>query len=259
MHGNVNIDHRGQPITGSWPRSGGGSCRWAFFNRNGGVSIPPFQSLNIGLHVGDAEDAVLENRRRVRTWLGVSSLLSARQVHGDRIFCLGEPITEDQEVDGYDALITNQPDIALVIQQADCQAVLLADPVNEVVAAIHCGWRGSVQEIIGKTISSMGDAFGSKPGDCMAVVSPSLGPCCGEFVNYQAELPEDFWKFQVREHYFDFWQISRRQLVDAGLQNQHIMVAEVCTSCDHNYFSYRRASRNRLETTGRFCSAICLQ
>ena len=103
-----------------------------------------------------------------------------------------------------------------MIQQADCQAVLLHDPHRRAIAAVHCGWRGSVVGIIGKTIAAMQRYYRSIPADLTAFIGPSLGPCCGEFINYPDELPRWMHQYQVRPSYFDFWEISRQQLLGAG-------------------------------------------
>lgn len=237
----------------------GTRCSYALFDRHGGVSRSPYASLNVGEHVGDQHQAVLENRRRVKEILAIPAVLSARQVHDTSIYCLTEPLTEDREVDGFDALITDRPGVGLMIQQADCQAVLLFDPVHQVIAAVHCGWRGSVQNILPQVIEVMAEKYATAPADVQAVISPSLGPCCAEFINYRRELPAEFAQFMVRKNYFDFWQISRYQLLSAGMSDEHIETANTCTCCSDDYFSYRRASRLQNGLTGRNCSVIALQ
>lgn len=228
------------------------------FDRHAGESVEPFASFNTSYTVGDRQSAVAGNRQRVKDHLGIGSLISCRQVHGDRIFCLGKGPGEDYEIDGYDALLTDLPEVGIMIQHADCQAVLLHDPVRKVVGAIHCGWRGSVLNILGKTIETMTRIYGSRPGDILAAISPSLGPCCSEFIHHRLELPPEFRSFMVRENYFDFWQISREQLTESGLSPSSIFISGICTACSPDYFSYRRAKRLGDERTGRNCSAIAL-
>lgn len=244
---------------GNFATRNGAQCCYEMFNSQGGVSTGIFTSLNVGVYVGDEEEAVQENRRRVKVRLGVPFLLSAKQVHGTGIYCLTEPLLENTEIDGVDALVTDLPDVGLMIQQADCQAVLLFDPVKAVIAAIHCGWRGSVQGILGKVITVMVENYGTVKADLQAVISPSLGPCCAEFVNYRRELPEEFHQFMVRDNYFDFRQISRFQLMNAGISERNIETTALCTCCSDNYFSYRRATRLSGGVTGRNCSVISLQ
>ena len=233
-------------------------CSYALFDRHGGVSKGLYASLNVGHHVGDEEAAVQENRRKVKMIMEVPHVLSAKQVHGIEIHCLTKPLTKDTEVDGYDALITDLAGVGLMIQQADCQAVLLFDPVREVIAAVHCGWRGSVQQILSRVISVMIEKYQTNPVDLQAVISPSLGPCCAEFVNYRQELPSDFQQFMVRDNYFDFRQITRYQLMGGGVSEEKIKMAGICTCCSADYFSYRRAKRLSDGLTGRNCSFIAL-
>ena len=233
--------------------------RHMFSDRHGGVSSGCYESLNTAISVGDSPDSVRENLRRVKEKSGVKVLITAHQVHGDTIEIVDSAVDSDKCVDGVDALITNREGIGLAVKLADCQGVLLHDPVNSVVAAVHCGWRGSVLGIINKTVKKMTAVFNSDPITLYAYISPSLGPCCAEFIHYRQELPYDFYPFQVKPHYFDFWEISRYQLTGAGLAHNNIEIAGICTSCSNDYFSYRRACRNGDGRTGRHCAVISLQ
>lgn len=222
-----------------------------------GSSSGLFASLNLSYHVGDNHERVLENRRRVQAALGLDRLCSAHQVHGDQILVVEEGHTAD-EMPSYDALITTLPGTGLLIQQADCQAVLLSAPEEGVIAAIHCGWRGSVLNIIGKTVQRLWEQFAVAPAKLSAVISPSLGPCCAEFVHYRTELPEWMHAHQIRPNHFDFWTISRRQLEESGVPPEHIDATGLCTRCNHQFFSYRRASATQVGITGRNGSVIGL-
>jgi len=222
------------------------------FHRHGGASPAPWDSLNVGLAVGDAPERVAGNRRHIRRALGLAALAAARQVHGDGVAVLHE--APAGELDGIDAMVTDVPGLGLMIQQADCQAVLFFDPVNRAVGIAHSGWRGSVANIIAKTVATMSASYGTDPGKLRAAVSPSLGPCCGEFVNHRRELPDSFRAFEVRPDHFDFWAVSRHQLGQAGVRDENITVAGVCTVCDRRFFSYRRDG-----TTGRNGSVIGLR
>ncbi len=226
-------------------------------SRHGGASKGLFAGNNIGFDIGDDADKVERNRERLRTGLGLRHLISSRQVHGDKIYHVRSPLSEDS-LDGYDALTTDLADVGLMISHADCQAVLIYDTVRGVVAAVHNGWRGSVANILGKTVAAMNSEYGSLPQDLEIGVSPSLGPCCSEFVNYREELPHDFWKHLVKENHFDFWQITRRQLMRCGIRSQSIAIAGICTSCSVDYFSYRRAVRLDYGITGRNGTVIAM-
>ena len=234
----------------------------AMFSRQGGVSAAPFTGLNLSLSVGDDPAAVSQNREKVKRHLNVQYLASAVQVHGDQVAVV-ENITCDQEYKDIDALISGQKGVGLLIQQADCQAVLLHDPQRKVIGAVHSGWKGSVANIIAKTVRAMQENFGTLPDDLRAVISPSLGPCCAEFVHYEKELPASFHQWQVTDNHFDFWAISRWQLREAGLRNDHIEAIEICTLCTKDFFSYRRAKttvdlRGGSGVTGRNGSVITL-
>lgn len=222
------------------------------FHRHGGISPAPYDSLNVSFGVGDMADNVRHNRLQVKKALGCKTLISTRQVHGVKV-AVASAMSGDQELDGFDALITNEPGVALLIQQADCQAILLHDPEQKAIANIHCGWQGSVANIIAVTVSQMIDSFASEPAHIKAAISPALGPCCAEFIHYKEELPEDFHPFAVSANHFDFPAISAMQLKKSGLRPEHIDVAGICTKCNQDWFSYRR---NR--HTGRFCTAIGL-
>jgi len=245
-------------VSGQWPGAHGVVCHFTCYDRRGGVSSGVWNSLNVGRRLGDSNQAVDENRRRIRQSLGLETLVSAHQVHGTAVACWEGEGPTDVEIADSDALMTDRPGAGLLIQQADCQAVLLFDPVQSAVAAVHCGWRGSVQDILGQVVAAMGSRYGSSPADLLALISPSLGPCCAEFVNHRDELPEEFRHFQVADNHFDFWQISCSQLIAAGMDAQRVTVSGICTACSEEYFSYRRACRQGDGRTGRNCSVIGL-
>jgi YfiH family protein len=221
------------------------------FNRYGGVSPSPWDSNNISFGLGDSSENVRANREQIKKALGFKYLVSAKQVHGSRVYIVAESPAYDLEFEGFDALITNVPGIGLMIQQADCQAVFLFDSENKAVGIAHVGWRGSVADIISETVFAMSQEFSTEPVDVTAAISPSLGPCCAEFVNYRSELPQALHSYQVKANYFDFWAISSDQLTTAGIRPENIHVAGICTCCNQDFFSYRRE-----KDTGRFGSVI---
>ena len=224
------------------------------FNRLGGVSHAPWDSRNVSFGLGDRPEHVRANRERIKKSLGCAHLVSAGQVHGSDVYIVKETPEEDFEVNGFDALITNIGGIGLMIQQADCQGVMLFDPRKRAVGIAHAGWRGSVADIVSRTVSAMNFAYATDPVDLIAAISPSLGPCCAEFVNYINELPLSFHGYQVRPNYFDFWAISHDQLCSAGVKSENIHATHICTRCTQDYFSYRRDKE-----TGRFASVIGLR
>ncbi len=227
-------------------------------DRYGGLSSNPYHSLNLSYGVGDNNSSVTENRKHLKRKYSIPYLLSARQVHGDAVFQLDEQLCRDLEVDGFDALVTDQKGVGLLIQQADCQAITLFDPNCPAIAAIHSGWQGTVKNIAAQTVAFLSERYGSSPSQIKAYVSPSLGPCCAEFVNHALEFPSSFLAFQEAKNHFNFWRISSMQLVESGLQEKNIQISGICTSCSSDYFSYRRACRNGDGVTGRCATIISL-
>jgi polyphenol oxidase len=230
------------------------------FTRRNGFSSGPFSSLNVALGIGDAESNVARNRDLIRRSMAGGDFIYARQVHGCRIAVLKDSSHEpDAETAAAavtaDALVSDLPGRYLVIQVADCQAVLLYDPVRRVIANVHCGWRGSLLNVIGRAIEAMVHHFSCRPERIQAGIGPSLGPCCAEFINYTAEIPADLWGYKDSRDHFDFWAISRDQLLRAGVAAKNIEVSRICTRCRTDaFYSYRAA-----KTTGRFAAVIGLK
>ncbi|SCA63531.1 Laccase domain protein YfiH [Chlamydiales bacterium SCGC AG-110-M15] len=213
--------------------------RHGTFLRHGGTSLKPYDRLNLAYGLGDADANVRSNLLKVQSLMNCSHLTWANQVHGFGLHYLTHK--SPQIVDDCDGFLSDVPGCASLIKHADCQAALFYDPIHHAYANVHAGWRGSVQNIYAKTIDDMRKRFETKPEDLLVCISPSLGPGFAEFRDYKNELPEEFWDFQVKANYFDFWEISHQQLKTLGVLEQHMEFSKVCTydSAD-DYFSYRR-------------------
>ena len=221
------------------------------FTRRGGVSPHPCQGLNLGFVPHDDSRNVQQNLNMAANALGLNSLAFVGQVHGDQSLVIRakdgyQPKTPDQVKKGFDGMITPDPGVTLLTKLADCQGVMLFDPETSALAVVHSGWRGSVANILGKTVRRLAAEFDVEPKRLMAGISPSLGPCCAEFVHFRDELPESFWDYRKGD-LFDFWAISRDQLVDEGLVARNVEIGGICTKCSKEFFSYRREG-----VTGRF-------
>jgi len=232
------------------------------FTRAGGTSKGVFDSLNIGINSGDEHLAIANNRKLIIRKMGMKPLVFLNQTHGDEIKVLKqddndlsvtfEPGKETYTADG---IITDMKNVFLVIQVADCQSVMLYDPEKMIIANIHSGWRGSVKNIIGKCVDKMISEFGCRPETIVAGISPSLGPCCSEFINYKDEIPQHLWKYKTKDKdNFNFWRMSTGQLMEKGVKEEHIQNMEICTKCHTNiFYSYRKE-----KTTGRFACVISM-
>lgn len=221
----------------------------AFTTRLGGVSTGAFESLNLSRRDGEADGAVEENRARVKAALGLKSLVFARQVHGNTVIRIDSPPADGIAGEG-DAMMTNVPGLGLAVQTADCVPLLLFDPENRAVAAVHSGWRGTVQEIARHTLEAMNAAYGTRPDKIQAAIGPSISPA-----NYRVgpEVIEQFGSlFGDTEGLIgprdaegggrlDNAGAVRRQLIEAGVSPDAIWMSDACTFADDNLFSCRRA------------------
>ena len=237
--------------------------------RIGGVSLPPYNFLNLGLHTADNPEHVLENRALLASETGIAAdrFLYASQVHSGDVKIIDEEaiakgvLLQNPQTD---ATITNLPGICLMVMVADCVPVLLYDPVKRVIAVIHAGWRGTVQHITSNTIKVMIDRFGSDPADILAGIGPSIGPSCyevgeevktvvqesfGTTAGYLVSQPHS-----VKPH-FDLWYANHKQLTNSGVKPENIETAQLCTKCNQQIFFSSRADKG---VTGRFAAGICL-
>lgn len=226
--------------------------RHAVFLRKGGVSAPPFNSLNVSTSAGDQSEATAFNRLKISR-LMEAPLTRINMVHGKHIVSIDELSEENTPV--CDGIATHKENIGLMITHADCQAAFFYDPIKHVCANVHCGWKGNVQNIYGEAVKHLHRIYGSSPNNLLVAISPSLGPHNAQFLNYQTEWPEEFHRYQVAPYFFDLWQMSQDQLMEAGVLKDHIQVAHMCTySNSEDFFSYRRD-----KPTGRHASVITLK
>ena len=253
-----------------------------FSTRLGGVTpLENEKVLNLGLTDSDTRENVLENRHRFQSALGATDfkLVPLKQIHSDIVQLFSANPTATCKGD---ASVTNTPGILLAAQTADCVPILLVDPKKRAVAAIHAGWRGTLQRIVAKAIGQMQMHFGAKPANLLAAVGPAIGGCCYEvgtevatqFLSQFAEAPEWFDEFRTGDEpnpvqwlnmmppghqpppknlLLDLKKANRAQLLDAGLIAQNIFVSDLCTSCRRDLlFSYRKEGPQ----TGRLMSVI---
>ena len=182
--------------------------------------------------------------------LGNVARVSLRQVHGTDVLILDGPVPPQDVVPGeWDAVVTNQPRVMLTIRTADCVPVLIHDPVRQVVAAIHAGWRGAVAEIVPKTIEVLRSRFGSDPPSLRMGIGPSAGSCCYEVDEpVLAPLRRTFpdWQRVVRKTDHNKARLDLRGLICAqaeaqGVSSPHIHSVGLCTICNPAlFYSYRR-------------------
>ncbi|MBX6395145.1 MAG: peptidoglycan editing factor PgeF [Alicyclobacillaceae bacterium] len=248
-----------------------GRVRARFFSRLGGISRPPFESLNFGWTVGDRREDVRTNRERAAAsfGLGPDRWVFTRQVHGNRVV----EVTADHAgrgmwgpedaVDDADGLVTREPGLVLAVLAADCVPVLLFAPDIGAVGAVHAGWRGTALRVAAEAVRKLA-AWGADPGWMQAAIGPSIGPCCYEvddrvhdtFREMWGEISSGLFVPTRPGHYvLDLWQANREVLRRSGVREERMTFLNVCTSCQSGLcYSHRRDAG----VTGRMAAAVAL-
>ncbi|WII39354.1 peptidoglycan editing factor PgeF [Paenibacillus thiaminolyticus] len=245
-----------------------------FTTRLGGVSQGCFDSLNCALHVRDAEEDVIANRRRVAEVAGIpfENWVCGEQVHGNRVHA----VTEEDRGRGWfgrasaiqdaDALVTDAEGVMLASFYADCVPLIFLDPVKRVVAVAHAGWKGTVTRIGPETVHIMQKRYHSSIEDIRAAIGPSIGPCCYEVDNrvleqvraVQDEEEGEAERPVIRSSrpghaWLDLRELNRQLLKQAGILPTNIECTNLCTGCDTGmFFSHRKEGG----ATGRMMSFI---
>lgn len=241
-----------------------------FSTSTGGTSrLDGHKVLNLGFTDWDTRTNVEKNRRLFQSALNASdlALVSLKQFHSD-VICDFDSVPGNA-CNG-DASITATPNLLLGIQTADCVPILLVDPKNRAVAAVHAGWRGTLQRIVEKTIGRMEMRFGTRERDLLAAVGPAIGGCCYEVgtevaAAFHSQFPQaSQWFDELRTGdepnplqwlnqfppghqpppknvLLDLRKANRAQLLDSGVRAENIFVSELCTACRPELlFSYRK-------------------
>ncbi len=233
-----------------------------FTTRYGGISNIPFDSNNLAFHVGDKADDVIKNHQRLAQQIGYDyhSLIHMRQIHSDKIIVVDPDIHNFENPPECDALITDQPNIPLMVMTADCTPVLLFDSVQNVIAVAHAGRAGAVKGIIPKTIEKICNDFGSKIENINVVLGPSIHGCCYEVGEKIAnEVIGDGYGFAVinkeGNYYLEVNAIIHRQLDESGIKKENIEDLNICNACENrDFFSYRADKQK----TGRIAGVLML-
>jgi polyphenol oxidase len=241
-----------------------------FSTRVGGVSkLNGKRVLNVGFTEWDARENVKENRRRLQAAIGAQNfkLVSLLQFHSDAILHFEAAPTEPSRGD---AAVTKSANLLLAVQTADCVPILLVDPKNRAVAAVHAGWRGTLARIVEKAIGRMQMQFDSQAADLLVAIGPAIGGCCyevgtevaaafnGQFAN-AAEFFDELrtgdepnplqWLNMMppghqpppKKVLLDLKKANRLQLEAVGVPAGNIFVSDLCTGCRRDLlFSYRK-------------------
>ncbi len=237
------------------------SARHAFTTRIGGVSEGIYSSMNLGTGRGDSEEKIRENYRLLGEAVGIDTACMAftKQVHKAdvRIVTMADVhelfTAVPYEVDG---IVTDIPGLALICFTADCVPVLLHDGVHGVIGAVHCGWRSSVGDILGKAVRSM-CSLGAECADIHAAIGPAISGCCFQVGGEVVEAAREYLGGDIAglyradaenagKYFLDLKGCNARRLVQLGLREENIDVSDECTRCSHEkYWSHRYTGGQR--------------
>ncbi|MEH7652491.1 peptidoglycan editing factor PgeF [Bacillus safensis] len=240
-----------------------------FTTKNGGFSLPPYHSLNTGLHVGDDASSVQMNRQVIAdvAVVPLSDWVFADQTHEDRIL----KVTKEQRgrgslhyheaLPGTDGLYTSETNMMLALCFADCVPLYFLAPQNGLIGTAHAGWKGTVKQIGAKMVDEWIGQEGVKADHIQVVIGPSIGSCCyivdDVVMDQVKQLPfstEDVYsEISQGQYKIDLKTLNKNVLLHAGIKEENIHVSSMCTSCsDQLFFSHRRDQGK----TGRMMSFV---
>jgi YfiH family protein len=230
------------------------------FTRLGGVSRPPWDSLNLGGTVGDDPTAVRENLARLVSAVGfnISQLAQVRQIHSAKTVRIDRPVDALKQAD---AMITSKPGLLLLMRFADCVPILFSDPENKAVGIAHAGWQGTLKGVASQVVTAMVREYGSDPAKLVVGIGPSIGPDHYQIgpdvsklvVDVYGKRAPDVLEWQGDDVKFNLWEANKINLEMAGVRN--IDVGGICTGCHLDLWFSHRAENGR---TGRFAAVIGL-
>ena len=236
--------------------------RTFFTARIAGTSGAPYDSLNLGLHVGDDPRRVRENRRRVfqASKLDCGKEVIAQQIHGGAAAWVGKnesgygSFSHADAVRDADALVTRTAHLPLMALSADCLLLALGDPQTKVLSVIHAGWRGLAAGIIENTLDQM-QQNGADTQRIYCAGAPCIGPCCFETGMEVVNALGREHATPVNDHkaMLDLRAVARQRLSRRGVPGEQMQFDPACTCCRSDlFFSHRRATReNQKQQTGR--------
>lgn len=240
------------------------ALRHGIFTRHGGHSPQPWAALNLGGTVGDTAEVVRQNHILMYEALDVpgENACTTWQVHGADVVVANAPVQGRRWLARADGMITNRPDVPLVMRYADCVPLLFYDPAQHAIGLSHAGWRGTVQGMASRTVQALQQAYGSQPQDIQVIIGPSISGACYQVGEEVVQAAQDY--FGTTEGlvqrdesdgsaYLDLWAANRLDLERAGVEQ--IEVSGICTYQNTRDFYSHRAENGK---TGRFGVVLSL-
>ncbi len=249
-----------------------GFVNHAFSTKLGGISSGEFSSMNLSFNRGDSYENVIENYKRLclASDINFDTLVASAQDHNTFIRTvtdkeIGIGITKPRDLQSVDGLITNVPNVTLVIYFADCVPIILVDPVKKAIGAVHSGWRGTVKEIAKVAIDKMKIEYGCNPENFICTIGPNINKCCyevdenvfKEFNKLTHLSPEKFIQHTNNNKYMiDLSETNKQILLNCGVQEKNISVSDLCTKCNSELLFSHRATNGR---RGGMAGFVCIK
>ena len=230
-----------------------------FSTRIGGVSEEEFAAMNLGFNRGDSDENVKENFRLIAQAanIPVENITAGAQDHHTNVRRVtmknaGTGIWKPKDMESVDGLVTDEPNLPLLIYAADCVPLYFYDPIHHAIGLSHAGWRGTVNGMAKATVEKMQEEFDTRPEDLLAAIGPSIAkecfevdaPCAEEFL----ALPDSD-KFVTDDgngkFHVDLWACNRAFLLGAGVLPEHITTGGVCTMCNSDLLFSHRVTRGK--------------
>ncbi len=226
----------------------------AFTTRVGGFSKGVYKHLNLNYELGEDRQIVRKNYQLVINALKIdeSRLVENHQVHEDKIKIING--LTNFLVEKYDGFVTDIPGVCLTVKHADCTPVFFVDKVKRCIGTCHSGWRGTVRNIVGKTVKTLAATYGSKPENISVLIGPAICAKCfevgqeviEEFRNSGYGYKSTFVKKDNGKYLLDLKEVIYNQLLDTGIAKSNIEDVNMCTMCDKEHFySHRRDGLKR--------------
>lgn len=243
--------------------------------RHGGVSQGEIASLNFRTIGNDKKENNLKNLEIICNKLDIKpcNVHKAYQDHTSDVLVITTENKEKYRYDKfnkekYDAYITNESNIATLVTTADCNPIIIYDPIRNVLANVHSGWKGTIKKIYLNAIDLMINKFNSNIEDLIFCIGPSIKKCC--FTSKDENFKNKFtniWNYEKEYIYYedntfhvDLSYVIKKDILEKGIKEKNISICDICTMCNHNdFFSYRYTTKNKFEDYGTFATIAYLK
>jgi len=244
--------------------------------KHGGVSIGELESLNFRTIGKDKKENNIKNLEIICNELDIkpNDVHKAYQDHTSDILVITNEnkdiyIYDNFNEEKYDGYVTNEANLATLVTTADCNPIIIYDPVKNVVANVHSGWKGTIKKIYLNAVDVMKNKFNSNVEDLIFCIGPSIKKCC--FTSKDEEFKNKFLSIWDNENeyiyydedntfHIDLSHLIKRDILELGIKEENISICDICTMCNHdNFYSYRYATKNNFDDYGTFATITYLK